>query len=145
MSDIQWHSWTAEDMEPSSTGIWARRSEVEAALAAKDAEIGRILSALIGMYKDGALDGCFTCGPEGLTGSQQLIYDFMLPSLDALANAGWPALETTPHPDSDRLDKLPRCFHMLRYRDGKWHLTYDDHRQFSSVRDAIDAHQEPKP
>lgn len=36
---MQWHSWREDDMEPSETGIWARRSEVEAAIAAKDAAI----------------------------------------------------------------------------------------------------------
>lgn len=47
--------------------------------------------------------------------------------------------------DTARLDKLPACFHMLRFRDGEWYLTYNVNDTFNNVRAAIDAHQEPKP
>lgn len=44
------------------------------------------------------------------------------------------------HPDTARLDKLPQCFHMLRYRNGLWHLTYETGKQYTNIREAIDAH-----
>jgi hypothetical protein len=43
-------------------------------------------------------------------------------------------------PDATRLDKLPQCFHMLRYRNGLWHLTYETGKQYAGIREAIDAH-----
>lgn len=45
--------------------------------------------------------------------------------------------------DSALLDKLPNCFHMLRYARGYWHLTYATNKQYATVREAIDAHVEP--
>lgn len=62
-------------------------------------------------------------------------------------------IDTTrqPHPDTARLDKLPQCFHMLRTGVGRdalsqcWWLTYDPNKTFATMREAIDAHQEPKP
>lgn len=49
--------------------------------------------------------------------------------------------------DAARLDKLPDCFHMLR-TDAygyKWWLTRHPDKVYLTVREAIDAHQEPKP
>lgn len=45
--------------------------------------------------------------------------------------------------DAARLDKLPQCFHMLRFRDCQWHFTFDANRQYYSLRDAIDAYNHP--
>lgn len=45
--------------------------------------------------------------------------------------------------DAARLDKLPQCFHMLRFRDCQWHFTFDTNRQHYSLRDAIDAYEHP--
>lgn len=55
----------------------------------------------------------------------------------------------SPHPDSARLDKLPQCFRMLRTDpgiwDGPWWFTHSPSNVYLTLRDALDAHEEPKP
>lgn len=45
--------------------------------------------------------------------------------------------------DTERLDKLPQCFRAIRESRGKWWLTSAPDRQYDTLREVIDAYQEP--
>ena len=114
-------------------------------LAEKQAEVERYKAALLEILRDSGSQTVCSDGPRH-TG-WHFIYDTAKLAL-------WPEeiqlAALLAHPDTARLDKLPQCFHMLRTGAGVlapgqyWWLTYDPNKTYASVREAIDAHREPK-
>lgn len=102
-------------------------AEVDSALAAKDAELQTALHTIEALVAAG----------------------FVTQAKVDQARALFSQVQPSPHPDTARLDKLPACFHMLRTLPGDglagWWLSYAPNKVYSDIRDAIDAHQEPKP
>lgn len=133
-------------------------SEVDAALAAKDAARAKLsdnIGELIGENNDymercDARDAVIAKLRDALSLTRCVIgANELAPVIKEIDEALSIAPSDVPaiHPDTDRLDKLPQCFHMLRKTHSgpalsvTWHLSYAPNNVYGSVRDAIDAHK----